>query len=79
MQALTTFQKEFIASKDTECLRIKKDIIFPTPGKHEKSKYTKDINDFIRTIKSKAHLKITSRKERRDSIHKKFFRIKVDP
>ena len=58
---------------------LNKDIICPTPGKHSKSKYTKDINDFIRTIKSKAHFKITSRKERRASIHKKFFRIKVDP
>ena len=58
---------------------LNKDIICPTPGKHSKSIYTKDINDFIRIIKIKikAHFKITSRKERRDSIHKEFFRIKV--
>ena len=58
---------------------LNKDIICPTPGKHSKSNYTKDINDFIRIIKIKAHFKITSRKERRDSIHKEFFRIKVAP
>ena len=29
------------------------------PGKHNKSKHTRDINDFIRRIKFKAHFKTT--------------------
>ena len=39
---------------------LNKDLNFcPTPEKYNKSKYTKDINDFIRRIKLKAHLKTT--------------------
>ena len=80
MQALTTLQKEFIASKDTECI-TKTSFVQPQENIaiSLRYNYAKDINDFIRIIKIKAHFKITSRKERRDSIHKEFFRIKVGP
>ena len=40
----------------------------PTPGKHSKCKYTKDINDFTRRIKLKAHLKLTQPLGKQDAM-----------
>ena len=68
MQALPRFEKQLnniiILSKKTftynEFKLLSKDLNFcPTPGKYIKSKYNKDINDFIRRIKLKAHFKTT--------------------
>ena len=38
----------------------------PTPAEYNKSKYTKDINDFIRRIKLKAHFKTTQPLAKKD-------------
>ena len=46
---------------------LNKDLNFClTPGKYNKSKYTKDINDFIRRIKLKSHIKTTQPLSKKD-------------
>ena len=41
---------------------------YPNLRKYNKSKYTKDINDFIRRIKLKAHFKTTQPLPKKDVI-----------
>ena len=48
---------------------LNKDLNFClTPGKYNKSKYTKDINDFIRRIKLKAQFKTTQPRAKKNVI-----------
>ena len=58
---------------------LTKTYLCPTLKIYNKSKYKKDINDFIRRIKLKAHFKTITHKERCNSIHKKFFQKKWIP
>ena len=48
---------------------LNKDLNFcPTPEKYNKSKCTKDINNFMRRIKLKAHFKTTKPLSKKDII-----------